>query len=124
MTSTHETWRDRTALARATPSIMTMSDGRDAAQAVWTAVFDTAVAPVPAANRRADRWANSFEMAFDRSLLAWGTKRRQPRRQVAGIAIPDLAASTARATQRRGGSALEACFVWPVPMVAGPAPEI
>jgi hypothetical protein len=24
----------------------------------------------------------------------------------------------------RGGSALEACFIWPVPMVAGAAPEI
>jgi hypothetical protein len=82
---------------------MTMSDGRDAAQAVWTAVFDTAVAPVPAANRRADRWSNSFEMAFDtikrppenprtdyqgtRSLLSIRTAVKKEFRQIPAAAL-------------------------------------
>src|SRR5215469_610361 len=65
MTSTHDTWRERIASARATLSIITMLEGRAAAQVVWATVLDTAVAVVPAANRRADRRFKSFEMVFD-----------------------------------------------------------
>src|SRR4029077_3006870 len=59
MTSTHEACRERMVAARAVASIMTMSDGRLAADAGCGTELVAAVTTAPAATPRTERRSNS-----------------------------------------------------------------
>src|ERR1700722_5341272 len=82
MTSTHEACRERMVAASAVASIMTMSDGRIAADAGWGTELAAAVTTAPAATPRTERRSNSGW--FDSEITdAMNSSRRTPAEQSA-----------------------------------------